>query len=374
MGRFLFPAVPAFALLLSVGLDRLFAFVTPRRPAWVVSATAVVAIGMAALAVYALVGVLIPAFARPRPLSDSAIATIPNATDVEFGLATGIGHSGVARLLGYQVTPDTVIPGDVVEVTVYWQTLARTEQNYVVFVHLLSDGGQTTSLGTMVAQRDTHPGLGRYPTTAWEPGVVFADTYRLHIPEAAYTPDACYVQVGLYLPGGPRLTTPDEVALLPSEESGRDALRLANVEIQPWPGEFPNPINANFDDQAALVGYTLGPRVARPGETIRLTLYWRILAPIKTDYRIFAHVLGVENQVWANSDILPTIPTSQWQPGQVVTDIHDLNIGLTTPPDFYDIEVGMYEPGVRRLSVIAEDGSWLGKRILLSKIRVLGDE
>ncbi len=358
MGRFLFPALPAFALLLSSGLSRFF----PRRLAWTMSLA--VSVGMAALAVYALVGALIPAFARPRPLTESAVRTIPNAADVEFGFSTDAGYSGVARLLGYQVTPDVVTPGGVVNVTVYWQTLAQPDQNYAVFVHLLSDGGQTTSLGAMVAQRDTFPGLSRYPTTTWEPGVTFADTYRLHVPETAYTPDTGYVQVGLYLPDGPRLTTPD----------GRDALRLAPVEIHPRPGEFPNPLNANFGDQMALVGYALDQRVAHPGETIRLTLYWQALAPVETDYRIFAHVLGVENQVWANSDTPPATPSSQWQPGQTIEDTHDLTVGLTTPPDFYDIEVGVYEPGENRLPVIAEDGSWLGGRILLSKIRVVSDE
>jgi hypothetical protein len=352
MGRFLFPALPAFALLVSAGVSRFF----PHRLTWVASLAA--SVGMAVLAICALVGALIPAFARPRPLTESAIEAIPNAADVEFGLSTDAGHRGVVRLLGYQVTPNTVTPGDVVEVTVYWQTLVQTDQNYAMFVHLLSDAGP------MVAQRDTYPGLGRYPTIAWEPGVAFADTYRVHVPETAYTPDTGYLQVGLYLPDGPRLTTPD----------GRDALRLATVEIHPRSGEFPNPVNARFDEQTALVGYTLDRRVAQPGETIRLTLHWQALAPMATDYRIFAHVLGVENQIWANSDILPAVPTSRWQPGQIIEDIHDLNVGLTTPADFYDIEVGMYEPGESRLPVIAEDGSRLGKRILLSKIRVSSDE
>ena len=352
MGRFLFPAMPAFALLLSAGLGRFL----PGRLTW--AASLATSVGMAALAVYALAVALIPAFARPRPLTESEIKAVPNAAVVEFGFPTDAGHSGVARLLGYRVTPDIVTPGGAVDVTVYWQTLARPDQNYAVFVHLLSD------VGAIVAQRDTYPGLGRYPTTTWEPNVVFADTYRLHVPETAYTPDAGYVQVGLYLPDGPRLITPD----------GRDALRLATVEIHPRPGDFPNPVNANFGDQAMLVGYTLDQRVARPGETIRLTLYWQALAPIETDYRVFAHVLGTENQVWANSDIPPVIPTSQWQPGQTIEDIHDLVVGLTAPPDFYDIEIGIYEPGKSRLPVIAEDGSWLGKRILLSKIWVISDE
>lgn len=340
MGRFLFPALPAFATLLMGGLGRFF----PRRLTW--AASLAVTLGMATLAVYALTGVLAPAFAHPRPLTESEIQAAPNPTNVELG--------GVARLLGYRVAPTIVEPGGTVEVTVYWQALARPDQNYVLFVHLLSD------VGVMIAQRDTHPGLGSYPTTAWEPGVAFADTYRLHLPETAYAPDAGYVQVGLYLPGGPRLAT----------KEGQDALRLAAVEIQPRPGEFPNPLDANFNDQIMLAGYDLNRRVARPGETIRLTLYWRPLASIDGNCRVFAHVLGVQDQVWADSD---SPLTSEAVPaGQIIEDIRDLTVGLTTPPGFYDIEVGLHVGG-DRLPVVAEDGHWLGGRVLLSKIRVASE-
>ena len=58
----------------------------------------------------------------------------------------------------------------------------------------------------------------------------------------------------------------------------------------------------------------------------------------------------------------------------MVEDVRDLTTGLTTPPDFYDLEVGMYVPGQGRLPVIAEDGHWLDKRLLLSRIRVVSGE
>jgi 4-amino-4-deoxy-L-arabinose transferase-like glycosyltransferase len=347
MGRFLFPSLPAFVFLILVGLNRLF----PRRLTWV--ADLAVTIGMAAVAIYALVGVLTPAFARPHPLSESKIEAIPNSTSVEFG--------NVARLLGYRITPHAVEPGDAVEVTLYWETLARTNQEYTIFVHLLSD------VGTMVAQRDTHPGLGRYPTTTWEPGIVFADTYRVHIPETAYTPDTASVQVGMYLTDGPRLITSD----------GQDSLRLAAVGIQPRPSEYPNPLNVNFGGKIALIGYELDRRMAQPGDTIRLTLYWKPLAPMEKNYSVFAQVLGSKDQVWARSDGWPVegqSPTSHWELDDVVKDVRDLTIGLTTPPDFYDIEVGLYARGPGRLPAIAEDGHKLGARALLSKIRVVGDE
>ena len=66
-------------------------------------------------------------------------------------------------------------------------------------------------------------------------------------------------------------------------------------------------------------------------------------------------------------------PTSKWQSGQIVEDVRDLTVGLTTPPDFYDIEVGLYASGGDRLPVVAEDGHWLDSRVLLSKIRVVDE-
>jgi hypothetical protein len=303
---------------------------------------------MVALAMYALVGVLAPAFAPPRSLSEAQLQTIPNRTEITF--------EDTARLLGYKVTPKTAQPGDTVEVTLYWQAMARTERNYAVFVHLLSE------VGTMVAQRDTFPGLGRYPTTAWTPGAAFVDTYRVHIPETAYAPDTGHIQVGLYRPNGPRLTTRD----------GRDAVRLATVEIQSHAKRYPNPVNVNFGNKLALVGYTLEPRAAQPGDTIHLTLYWRALTPMENDYKVFAHILGVENQIWGGSDSLLIDDgrrTSAWEPGHVVKETREMEVGLTTPPDFYDIEIGLYKPG-DRLKVLGENGQKKGNRLLLIKIRV----
>ena len=156
---------PAFALLLVVGISRWFAV------RWSRGVAIAVGVGACGLALYALCGVLQPAFARPRELNEREVAAAPNPVTTEFG--------GVARVLGFVVTPTTVEPGDAVWVTVYWQALARTDRDYAVFVHLLSD------VGTMVAQRDTYPGLGSAPTTAWDPGVVFVDRYRVDVPESA---------------------------------------------------------------------------------------------------------------------------------------------------------------------------------------------
>lgn len=344
MGRFLFPALPAFALLTISGLGRCF----PRS--WDEAIGLSVTVGMAALAIYALVGVLGPAFGRPGRLNEAELASVPNPVNVQFG--------GIGRVLGYEVRPTRLEPGDTLEVTLYWQAMVRTDRDYTVFVHLLSD------VGTMVAQRDTYPGLGRYPTTVWEPGAIFVDTYRIHVPETAYAPDQGYVQAGLYLADGPRLTTPD----------GGDALRLASVAIEEDARQFPNPQDVDFGHRIELIGYALDRRAVRPGDAIHLTLYWRALAPIEQDYRVFAHVLDGNNGIRAQSDGIlldGSSPTSDWEIGRVVKEVRILSVAPDTPPGFYDIEVGLYGGDGERLPVMAREGNHQkGSRVLLSSISV----
>ena len=133
-------------------------------------------------------------------------------------------------------------------------------------------------------------------------------------------------------------------------------------------------IHKRFGDQVVLLGYTLDRRVVRPGETLRLTLYWQALSPMEHNYSVFSQVLSGQDQVWASNDGWPVdglSPTSHWELDDIVEDVRELTVGLTTPPGFYDIQVGLRARGVGRLPVVAEDGHWLDKRVLLSRIRVV---
>jgi hypothetical protein len=98
---------------------------------------------------------------------------------------------------------------------------------------------------------------------------------------------------------------------------------------------------------------------------------------MQENYSVFAHVIGVEDQVWASDDGWPVdgqAPTVTWQPGQVIQDERELTIGMTTPPGFYTIEVGLYDHQVQRLPILAEDGHWINNRVHLSKVRVIAGD
>ena len=344
-GRFFFPALTALAVTVAAGLLQ-WARRGERAAALVIAGLSLF------LAVYALCGILVPAYAPPRSLTEDQITSIPHRIDAVFGDSI--------RLAGYDVDRSEVDAGGAVTVALYWQALKPIDKSYAVFVHLLDEDG------VIELQRDTYPGLGNFPTVLWRPGEVFADRYTLHIPETAYAPLDTRVRVGLYERERSRLAL----------ANGEDGVEVGRVSIAARPSEFPNATNLNFDNKAMLLGYALDRRSARPGESIVLTTYWKRLGPTDFDYRIFAHVaVGGTGTVWARETGAPvasTRPLSGWQPNEIIVDERPLVLDPNTPPGMYDLELGWYgKPSSKRLPILADDGHWIGTHVTLTRVRVV---
>jgi len=355
-GRHLFPAISSIAILLLLGLLQL----VPSRLRG--KATALLAGAMLVFAVICPLAYIAPAYAKPTLLSSEEIEAIPHRLDVNFG--------GVMQLLGYEQPisniqypiSSTSKPGDSLTVTLYWQSSAKMNQDYAVFVHLLDENE------LILAQRNTFPGLGSFPTTIWQVGDAIADTYTLTLPETTYAPSSTQLEVGLYdFATGERLL----VYRTDGEPAG-DNVRFEQIEVVSRSETgLPNPVHFNFGDKIALVGYEMDRRKAEPGEAIHLTLYWQGLAEMKDDYTVFVHLLREGDQIWAGADRQPQPPTSTWAKRQIVVDEYELVIPPDAPPDVYEIEVGLYLPETGdRLDLLDRDGRLMGNRVLLSKVRV----
>jgi hypothetical protein len=129
------------------------------------------------------------------------------------------------RFLGYDLEPDSVMPGEAVSLTLHWQALCPLEQNYSVFTHLLGPSNE------ILGQQDGIPQGGTYPTTLWEPGEVIADPYSIavgpHVPPGSYR-----LEVGMYRPEtGVRLPVTDVHGQLVPEER----ILLSEVNVLPLP-------------------------------------------------------------------------------------------------------------------------------------------
>jgi hypothetical protein len=145
------------------------------------------------------------------------------------------------------------------------------------------------------------------------------------------------------------------------------------------------PVNANLGDEVELAGYKLTTDVASPqiGATVpsgilttapntalRLTLYWRVLAPMEISYTVFTHLLDANGQLWAQKDNRPvrgSYPTTKWRVGETIVDKYDIVISPNTPAGQYELEVGLYDATTgQRLPLLDKTGQRQDERVLLS--------
>jgi hypothetical protein len=104
-------------------------------------------------------------------------------------------------------------PGSSLQVTLFWQALAPVDADYTIFVHLRNEHGMT------VAQKDSQPFDGLYPTSQWLPGETVAQPLEVDLPlDLAAGPYSLYV--GLY-----RLDTMTRLPVA-NDTSGENALIL----------------------------------------------------------------------------------------------------------------------------------------------------
>lgn len=95
------------------------------------------------------------------------------------------------HLRGYSLSAEQLAPGDVLILTLYWETTEEIAQRYTVFAHLLDPEGQ------LQAQMDSEPQGGTLPTTAWPVGERIADNYAIALPGEA-PPGTYTLQAGMY--------------------------------------------------------------------------------------------------------------------------------------------------------------------------------
>jgi len=128
----------------------------------------------------------------------------PHATvTVTFAHPQAVSFVGGIQLLGYDLSPTPVRPGQPLRLRLVWRADKPQATSYTVFTHLLDAHEK------IWAQHDGLPVDATRPTTTWEPGEVIADSHTLPVqPDAA--PGTYRVEIGLYdAQTGVRLRTTD---------------------------------------------------------------------------------------------------------------------------------------------------------------------
>ncbi len=107
-------------------------------------------------------------------------------------------------------------------------------------------------------------------------------------------------------------------------------------------------MGAVFGDAVELVGAELSPAVAKAGDAVRVTFYYRVLDEADEDYKVFVHADDrsgradrINGDHWTANN---RYPTTLWRKGEVVKDVWTLRIPSQYQGDGYDLWTGFYIP------------------------------
>lgn len=144
------------------------------------------------------------------------------------------------------------------------------------------------------------------------------------------------------------------------------ALHLSYV--QPTPGELPafaiwewtgasvttpTTEEVTLGETLVFLGYA-APASARPGTTMEVLTYWRVLVQPSRPLSLMLHLIGADGIPITVGDGLG-VPIDQWQRGDIIVQRHQLPVPEGTPPGDYELQTGAYWLDIMERWAVTED-------------------
>lgn len=131
----------------------------------------------------------------------------------------------------------------------------------------------------------------------------------------------------------------------------------------------------SFASGIQLLGYEIPTKPLAAGRPLCAILYWQATdAPPPRSYTVFLHFAGPDGYVHAQRDRVPALgfyPIPTWQPGEIVADMHCLQIPPSLPAGTYRLHTGLYDPDSGdRLPITGEAAETTDGALLLTEITI----
>jgi hypothetical protein len=159
-----------------------------------------------------------------------------------------------------------------------------------------------------------------------------------------------------------------DLATTPERVAGSVAMGLDVAQMEEY-----TPLDVQLGDFAHLLGFKVDDTYAVPGGYVELTLVWSSLEPTQVDYHVFTHLHDGERMRGQldGQPVCGSLPTSDWQPGQIIIDPYRIPIAPDAPTGTVPLVVGMYDfYTMQRLPVWAPDGTPMGDTVHLGDLEI----
>ena len=297
--------------------------------------------------------------------------------DLWEGDRTSVNFGNAAKLTGVRWLASQVAPGESLQVALRWQALAPMPEDYLGTLTLVDDHGRLWGLGSKLladVDKDIYwdeEGLERavlIPTSRWPVAEATIQTFELPV-DLATPPGEYSVRLRAH-PEGTWNGLP--VIDLAGAASGYD-VRLGQVQVlraQSPPDLSLLSMDHRLDLVLApgllLVGHSLPPSEARPGDSLGLSMVWQALGEGERPCQLQLSLRG-EGQTWGEvvtSLVRSDFPPTQWQDGEVLRGQYDLIVDAETPAGEYELWAELLDEG----------GQPVGSPHLAGRIKVAGRE
>lgn len=354
MGRFLFPGLPAFAILIFWGVTRL-----PTLFHWNIDRPLAITFNIVMLfvAIWALFGYLQPAYARPEILTADHTSL---ASPFDDHQPEPIFFAPFVELTEARVSRRGFVPGEKITLNITWSVVEKPFGDFYFFVHLIDQ-----ETGELIAQRDTHPATGKFPMSLWQAGDVFQDQIEIPVPETIH-PGTAEVVIGFYAP-----IEEYRLAIYDSAGNGLgDSYTVASVDLLERQGAYPNAQNWNFEGRARLRGFEYSERTLAAGEPLKITLYWDILdreAAEHTD--IIVLLYGENGTVTEQSKTFSELLSPPYRRGSVL-DEYIIDLHALPPADLHSISLILIDHFTNeRVNMVTARGNWIDDELKLPSVQ-----
>ena len=275
---------------------------------------------LGAVALLAPLTVIAGQYAAPQPVAAVPDKALPIYADF-----------GDVALVAYERVDRRYSPGDRVHLTLYWQVTQQSSTDNSILLKLVDDNQQE------IGRYTTFPGAGSLRTSRWQAGAIYPDDYVIRISDKAY---------GRY-PFDLKVQWADtaEAAGIPATDSNGKLIEPVLLDIgavvatasqgaASAANEIAEETQPKFDESILLESFQLDL------DLNEIILNWKTESAPSESYTVFVHMLDEDENIIAQADNSPRLPTEYWRWGEAYKTYHRFP-GEINMID-YRVVVGLY--------------------------------